>query len=140
MSATIVRTNPTEFKGYPVDLLRGLKGLGPALVDDPALYAAAMEYNENASSGASGSLGPALLTPDCRTVVKGSNEHTLPPELAAPPKAPDRAPPPTEGDPWDQYDLSQLLDLVRQHGVEIPGRVKTPGKLIAALEAAGVTP
>lgn len=139
---TVVRTNPTEFKGYSVDLLRGLKGLGPALVDDADLYAAAVEYNDSASPGAAGSLGPALLTADCNTVVVSSTAHVAPEMIVAKGNAAAEKPSRSESsdDPWAEYDLGDLMALVKKHGVDVPGRVKTPGKLIAALEAAGVAP
>lgn len=138
MPPTTVRTNPTEFRGYPVDLLRGLKGLGPALVDNPALYAAAQEYNDSATPGGAGSLGPAMLTEDCNITVTSSTMHTVPEAIAAPKVTPVREP--VGDDPWAAHDLTDLLELVRINNVEVPGRVKTPGKLIAALEAAGVKP
>lgn len=137
-----VTANPNEFQGYPVDLLRGLKGLGKAIIDDDALYTAVQAFHESATEGSAlGVLGPALLTKDPTIVVTSATVHAVPDDIGKP------APPPRDedgedggADGWDAYDLHGLLALVKQHKVQVDGRVKTPGKLIAALEAAGVQP
>lgn len=137
----IVHTNPTEFQGYPVELLRGLAHLGKAIIGDDALFAAVQEYNESATPGGVGVLGPALLTKDCTIVVTSATVNKVPDSAGPAPKpAIVAAARSDDEDPWADQSLDDLLALVKRHGVEVPGRVKTPGKLIAALEAAGVTP
>lgn len=137
MAHTItVVANPNEFEGYPVDLLKGLAGMGKALIGDDKLFAAVQAYNASAVAGGAGVLGPALLTKDASITVKGAQWIHVPEEVvAAKPVAPV-----ADVSKWDDYDLQGLLDKVKQHGVTVDGRVKTPAKLIAALEAAGVTP
>lgn len=137
-----VIANPSEFMGYPVDLLKGLAGMGPALIDNAQLYDAIVKYNETVSPAGGGGgtvLGPALLTKDCRTVVTSSTAIRVPDEVGKPDPVVAKETPAGE-DPWASYDLQGLLDKVKQHNVTVDGRVKTPGKLIAALDAAGVTP
>ena len=130
-------TDQFQFQGYPVDLLLGLKGMGKNIIGDDTLYEAVRAYNDATVEGAGGSaLGPALLTADASTVITSSTAHHVPAHIARP--APVAV---VEADPsWDSYDLTALLAKVAQHGVTVDGRVKTPGKLIAALEAAGVKP
>lgn len=135
---TTTRTNPNEFKGYSVDLLRGLAGLGPSIIGDDELFAAAQEYNSSAVENGVGTLGPALLTKDCNEIVTSIGAHAVPASVK--PAAPAKPAPVDSEDPWSAYDLDALDALCMQHQVTIKGRVKTPGKLIAALEAAGVTP
>lgn len=137
-----VVANPSEFMGYPVDLLKGLAGMGPALIGDDKLFEAITKYNETISPAGGGAgmvLGPALLTKDCRTVVTSSTVIKVPEEIGKP--APVTAKDTPDGeDPWGAYDLQALLDKVKANNVTVDGRVKTPGKLIAALEAAGIAP
>lgn len=132
-----VLADPNVFQGYPVDLLRGLSGMGPALVGDDALYAAVVAFNASSVEGSNGaSYGPALLTADATTVVQSITAHKVPDSVNAP-----KAVVSAEADAsWDSYDLTALLAKVAKHHVTVDGRVKTPGKLIAALEAAGVKP
>lgn len=60
----------TTYKGYPIELLMGVKNFGPALVNDPDLYAAAQEYTEASKGG--GTFGPALIGP-CGAQVRTMN-------------------------------------------------------------------
>jgi hypothetical protein len=137
MTTTII-ANPSEFHGYPVDLLAGLKGLGKSIIGDDTLFAAVEAYNAaSVTSEAGSTLGPALLTADCTITVTSSTAHAVPEHVARPVVAP-VVEAETEG--WDGYTLDDLLAKVAEHGVEVKGRVKTPGKLIAALEAADVKP
>jgi hypothetical protein len=135
MPATL--TNPNEFKGYPIDLLRGLAHLGPAMIDNADLYAAVREYNASAVEGGVGNLGPALLTKDATEVVRSISAHTVPASVQ-PPRAIAETPD-ADTDPWEKHDLDDLIALAKTNGVELP-RTKTPGKVIALLEAAGVGP
>jgi len=137
-----VVANPSEFMGYPVDLLKGLAGLGPAIIGDDTLFDAITKYNETVSPAGGGNgmvLGPALLTKDCRTIVTSSTVIKVPEEIGKPEPVATKTTPDGE-DPWAAYDLQALLDTVKQHNVTVDGRVKTPGKLIVALEAAGIAP
>lgn len=131
MTATTV--DPTKFQGYSVDLLRSVAGYGPSIVDDPALYAAAQAYAQTATAGGTSHLGPAILSTE---PVQSISAHRPPDDILRP-KKPE---PVSESATWDAYDLHQLLAKVAEHGVVVNGRVKTPAKLITALEAAGVTP
>jgi hypothetical protein len=134
----IVSTNTTEFMGYPIDLLKGLSGMGRALVDDDALFEALTAFT-TANDGTAGSVfGPALLTKDATTIVQSTTVVSVPedlgkPDVVAAPVAPDAA----QG--WDALELDDLIALAAEKGVTVPGRVKTHGKLVAALEAAGIS-
>lgn len=130
-------TNPGEFRGYPVDLLRGLAHLGPAMIDNADLYAAVVAYNESAVAGGVGNLGPALLTKDPHEVVRSVTAHAVPDSVR--PIVTTKEPTNPDADPWESYDLDGLIAKAKQHGVELP-RTKTPGKVITLLEAAGVRP
>lgn len=140
MAKTTVTINPNEFQGYPVELLRSLKGLGPAIIGDDVLHAAVKAYTEQAAANPAGSvLGPALLTADCTMVVQSNTAKAAPETMTAPAVVDDGTDEPSDTT-WDAHDLDSLNALVKKHGVTIDGRVKTAAKLIAALEAAGVTP
>ena len=130
---TTVIANPGEFRGYSVSLLQSVAHLGKAILDDDALYEAAQAYAATAVPGGIGALGPALLTEDASVVVQSITAHKLP-ALAktAEPVASDDA-------SWDKYEIADLIAKAKTAGVVLP-KVKTPGKVIAALEAAGVTP
>ena len=131
---TTVIANPGEFRGYSVSLLQSVAHLGKAILDDDALYEAAQAYAATAVPGGIGSLGPALLTEDASVVVKSITAHTLPaPEPKVAPVSDEQAA------TWDSYELADLIAKAKTAGVVLP-KVKTPGKVIAALEAAGVTP
>ena len=130
---TTVIANPGEFRGYSVSLLQSVAHLGKAILDDDALYEAAQAYAATAVPGGIGSLGPALLTEDASVVVKSITAHTLPVSDPTP------APVASDDASWDTYELADLIAKAKTAGVVLP-KVKTPGKVIAALEAAGVTP
>ena len=133
---TTITTDPNTFHGYPLDLLRAYAGMGPALIGDDALAAAVAAFNLTAADGKGvGVFGPALLTDDATITVQSVTAHQVPDTVKPIPVVADDA---TAS--WDAYDLDGLLAKVAAHKVEIQGRVKTPGKLIAALEAAGVAP
>ncbi len=132
MATTIV--DPTMFHGYPLDVLRAYSGMGPALIGDDALAEAVAAFDLSAASGNGvGVFGPALLAEDPTVPVRSVTAHTVPDSVKPMPVATDSA-------TWDDYDLDALLAKVAEHKVVVQGRVKTPGKLIAALDAAGVQP
>lgn len=131
-----VNVNPNEFMGYPTELLRGYKGMGPALIGDDKLHEAVVKYHESQAPDGSGSvLGPALLTKDATQVVQSITTAKVPDGVGQKP-----VPKESKVEGWDAYDLHALIALAEAKGVKIDGRVKTPGKLIAALDAAGVQP
>lgn len=131
---TIQTVTPGEFRGYSVSLLQSVAHLGKAILDDDALYEAAQAYAATAVPGGIGSYGPALLTEDATVVVKSVTAHQLP---ASEPKA---VPVSDEAEKsWDAYELADLIAKAKAAGIPLP-KVKTPGKVIAALDAAGVTP
>lgn len=137
MTNTLI-ADPNVFRGYPIDRIRAHLGMGPALIGDDALYAAVVAYESANVEGSGGSsYGPALLTEDCRTVVTSITAHSVPDSVNSRPSAPVSE---EKVASWDDYDLHALLAKVTQHNVTVDGRVKTPGKLIAALESAGIKP
>ena len=130
---TSVIANPNEFMGYPIDVVRGHRGLGPAMMD-AELYAVVQAFEaQNVEIGSGLSYGPALLTTDATQVVRSSTAYEAP-VFATKPVVAD-----AKLASWDTYDLDGLIAKAAEKGVVLP-RVKTPGKVIAALEGAGVTP
>ena len=133
MTKTITAT-PGEYRGYSITLLQSVAHLGKAILDDDALYEAAQAYALTAQPGGIGAMGPALLTDDCTVVVKSVTAHTLPKSETKPAPVSDE-----KEATWDAYELPDLIAKAQSAGLTLP-KVKTPGKVIAALEAAGVAP
>ena len=130
---TAVIANPNEFMGYPLDVVRGHRGLGPAMMD-AELFAVVQAFEaQNVEIGSGMSYGPALLTKDASTVVRSSTAYEAPVFTTKPIVAD------AVVESWDTYDLDGLIAKATEKGIVLP-RVKTPGKVIAALEGAGVTP
>ena len=135
---TVVSTNTNEFMDYPVDLLQGLKGMGRGIIDDAKLYAAVTAYAERSDSVGS-TLGPALLTKDAREIVVSTTTQPVPADLGKPAIVAVAVDPDAEVG-WDALDLDDLIALAAKHDVTVQGRVKTHGKMVSALEAAGISP
>ena len=131
---TTTTSDPSQFRGYPIDLLQGLHGSGRAVIDNDALYDAVQAFHETAQGNKGTILGPALLTADATQPVRGQHWYSVPADLRPAP-----APSPAAEQTFETMDLDALIALAATHNVPL-GRVKTPGKVIAALEAAGVTP
>jgi hypothetical protein len=120
------------FHGYKVDLLTSIKNLGRSIVGNDDLFDAAQEYTESSKGG--GMFGPALLTTDCNISVTPPARESQPP-VEAEPVDPEVA---TE-DPWADYTLVDLRDLMRQNDIVVPHALSY-GKAIAALDDHGVQP
>lgn len=131
---TTTTADPSLFHGFPVDLVQGLQGFGRAVIDNDALYEAVQAYQETVASVGGAVLGPALLTTDATQPVRGLHWHRIPSDLKPAP-----APSAKAEATFETMELDDLMALAAKHNVVL-GRVKTPGKVIAALEAAGVTP
>lgn len=125
------------FRGYPIALLHKIQHLGPSLVDDQDLYAAAQAFTDSKTGG--GHMGPALLAQDSSISVNPPQAPFLP---AGIPRAMVDAKPhdaDDESSPWDKFDLLELRDILQANNVEYP-RTMTTGGAIKRLEAAGIAP
>jgi hypothetical protein len=120
------------FHGYKVDLLTSIKNLGRSIVGNDDLFDAAQEYTDPTIGG--GIFGPALITKDCTICVTPPARDSAP-VAEVEPVDPEVA---TE-DPWADYTLVDLRDLMRQHDIVVPHALSY-GKAIAALDEAGVKP